>query len=104
MNNSNPANNRVESWKLKSAGARTYFLDLKRTRQGNTYLQFTESRPAPDGQDGFEQSRFFVFSEDYENFFKMLGDAYRHLQANPELLKPPGQRSRQQETSQARAG
>lgn len=48
----------------------------------------------PDDQAGFEQNRLFVFSEDYESFFKMMGDAYRHMQANPELMKPPGQRDR----------
>ena len=87
---------RLHDWKLKSVGSRTYFFDLKEASNGNTFLQITESRPRGEGEDGFEQSRLFVFSEDYESFFKSLGDVYRHLKAHPEQMSPPGRRQDEQ--------
>ena len=44
--------NALASWRLKSAGSRTYFFDLKETKTNNTYLQVTESKPKGNDQDG----------------------------------------------------
>ena len=81
----------LKQWRLKSAGSRTYFFDLKETRNQNTMLQITESKPKGKDEDGFEQNRIFLFSEDFEAWFKTLGEVYRHLKANPRQAKPPGQ-------------
>ena len=81
----------LKQWRLKSAGSRTYFFDLKETRNKNTMLQITESKPKGKDEEGFEQNRIFLFSEDFEAWFKTLGEVYRHLKANPRQAKPPGQ-------------
>ncbi len=81
----------LKQWRLKSAGSRTYFFDLKETRNKNTMLQITESKPKGKDEEGFEQNRIFLFSEDFEAWFKTLGEVYRHLKANPNQAKPPGQ-------------
>ena len=81
----------LKQWRLKSAGSRTYFFDRKETRNKNTMLQITESKPKGKDEEGFEQNRIFLFSEDFEAWFKTLGEVYRHLKANPRQAKPPGQ-------------
>ena len=83
----------LASWRLKSAGSRTYFFDLRKTKTDNTYLQITESKPKGPDQDGFDQNRIFLFSEDFDDWFKTLGDVYRHLKAHPDQANPPGRRS-----------
>ena len=84
--------NALASWRLKSAGSRTYFFDLKETKTNNTYLQVTESKPKGKEEDGFEQNRIFLFSEDFEEWFKTMGEVYRHLKAHPDQANPPGRR------------
>lgn len=68
-------------------GARTYYLDIKKTCYDNTYMQITESLPRSDG-DVYKQNRVFVFSEDYESFFKSLVRVYHFLKSHPEAMRP----------------
>lgn len=95
--------NSLASWQLKSVGSRTYFFDLKEAKTNNTYLQITESRPKGAEAEGFEQNRIFLFSEDFDEWFKTLGDVYRHLKAHPDQAKPPGRREPDQAKERRRA-
>lgn len=81
----------LAQWRLKSVGSRTYFFDLKATRSKNTMLVITESKPKGPDQEGFERNSVMLFSEDFEQWFKTLGEVYRHLKAHPAQAKPPGQ-------------
>ena len=49
------------------AGAKTYFFDLKETKEGNPYLAISESRFMGEGQDR-ERSRIVVFPDHAEVF------------------------------------
>ncbi|MDD2634414.1 MAG: DUF3276 family protein [Bacteroidales bacterium] len=52
------------------AGKRTYFFDVKETRQGDYYLTLTESKKVfdKDGNSRFEKHKIFLYKEDFEKF------------------------------------
>lgn len=58
-----------KSQKLVGAG-RTYFFDIKQTRENKPYLVITESRKVE--KDKFERKAVMVFPEDAANFAKMV--------------------------------
>ncbi|MFQ5870397.1 MAG: DUF3276 family protein, partial [Candidatus Zixiibacteriota bacterium] len=51
------------------AGARTYFFDLKESKDGNAYLVITESRPKGES-DEWERSRLLVFPDHAQEFLE----------------------------------
>lgn len=52
------------------AGRRTYFFDVKATRNDDFYLTITESRKkqADDGSFSFEKHKIFLYKEDFSKF------------------------------------
>lgn len=52
------------------AGKRTYFFDVKETRQKDYYLAITESKKIFDraGNSRFEKHKIFLYKEDFEKF------------------------------------
>ncbi len=52
------------------AGKRTYFFDVKETRQGDYYLTITESKKVfdNDGNSRFEKHKVFLYKEDFAKF------------------------------------
>ncbi len=54
------------------AGKRTYFFDVKETRQGDYYLTLTESKKVfdKDGNSRFEKHKIFLYKEDFEKFME----------------------------------
>ena len=60
------------------AGKRTYYFDVKKTRNDDYYLTITESkRKADDGDNSksFEKHKIFLYREDFEKFATSLRDA-----------------------------
>lgn len=59
------------------AGKRTYFFDVKATRNGDYYLTITESKKKfdKDGNPSYEKHKVFLYKEDFEKFVEGLGDA-----------------------------
>lgn len=60
------------------AGARTYFLDVKDTKEGTPYLVITESRFKGEGSER-ERSTVVVFPEDAEAFGKAVKAMLKQL-------------------------
>jgi hypothetical protein len=60
------------------AGKRTYFFDVKSTRNDEYYLTITESkrRFEDDGNPVFEKHKIFLYREDFENFMESLKDIF----------------------------
>lgn len=59
------------------AGKRTYFFDVKQTRNEDKYLVITESKKNFNDNDGsfsYEKHKIFLYKEDYEKFATMLND------------------------------
>jgi hypothetical protein len=57
--------------KVVRAGKRTYFLDVKETRNGEQYLTITESKRRFDNESGkffYEKHKLFLYQEDFEKF------------------------------------
>lgn len=62
------------------AESRTYFLDVKETRNGSKYLVISESRERGGNQ---ERNRVWVFEEHLESFYAALTQVVDFLDLNP---------------------
>ncbi|HQN92580.1 MAG TPA: DUF3276 family protein [Prolixibacteraceae bacterium] len=59
------------------AGKRTYFFDVKETKNGDYYLTVTESKKVfdRDGNSHFEKHKIFLYREDFEKFMEALRES-----------------------------
>jgi len=64
-------NDDKQSKQIKGAG-RTYFLDIKKTREDKPYLRITESRKGKG--DKFERNGINVFPEDADQFAQVVSE------------------------------
>lgn len=80
--------------KAVRAGKRTYFFDVRSTRNNDYYLTITESkRRFSEGSDRpfFEKHKIFLYKEDFEKFIEGLQDAIDYIKANlPEDTRQQG--------------
>jgi len=65
------------------AGKRTYFFDVKATRNNDYYLTITESKKKfeKDGSQSFEKHKIFLYKEDFDKFAEGLDDAVAYIKA-----------------------
>lgn len=70
--------------KMIRAGKRTYFFDVKSTRQDELYLTITESkrRFESDGAPVFDKHKIFLYREDFEKFIESLKEIMDYIQEN----------------------
>lgn len=63
--------------KAVKAGKRTYFFDVKATRNSDYYLTITESKKRfdKDGNQSYEKHKVFLYKEDFEKFAEGLEEA-----------------------------
>ncbi len=57
--------------KAVRAGKRTYFFDVKETRNGQQYITITESKKRFNQEEGkfyFEKHKIFLYQEDFDKF------------------------------------
>jgi hypothetical protein len=55
--------------KVVRAGKRTYFFDVKSTRNNDLYLTVTESKKSiQNGKTTFQKHKIFLYKEDFEKF------------------------------------
>ncbi len=69
--------------KAVRAGKRTYFFDVKTTRNGQNYLTITESKRRfinDQGKFVYEKHKIFLFREDFEKFVKGLDASIRFIE------------------------
>lgn len=59
------------------AGKRTYFFDVRKTRNGEMFLTITESKKImkEEGNFHFEKHKIFLYKEDFEKFSNGLKEA-----------------------------
>ncbi|MEI6822702.1 MAG: DUF3276 family protein [Bacteroidota bacterium] len=72
------------------AGKRTYFFDVKKTKNGEMYLNITESKRMFDNRLGkyfYEKHTLFLYKEDYEKFANGLQTVLECIQTGvfPEI-------------------
>ena len=79
--------------KAVRAGRRTYFFDVKATRNDDYYLTITESRKkqGKDGNFSFEKHKIYLYKEDFCKFAEGLEEVVNYIKANkPECFNPDG--------------
>ena len=69
--------------KAVKAGKRTYFFDVKATRNDEKYITITESKRRIDentNQFFYEKHKIFLYKEDFEKVAKGLNDAIKYVE------------------------
>ncbi len=63
------------------AGKRTYFFDVRSTRNEDYYLTITESKKkfADDGTFEYRKHKIFLYKEDFEKFGSALSDSFKKI-------------------------
>ena len=73
--------------KAVKAGKRTYFFDVKETKQGERYITITESKRKFDNDGGtfsYEKHKIFLYKEDYSKFKNALEGVIRFVKTGEE--------------------
>ncbi len=72
------------------AGKRTYFFDVKSTRNDEYYLTITESKKRFDdnGSFHFEKHKIFLYKEDFDKFADSLQDVVNFIRSKQPAEEP----------------
>ncbi|MBO6118538.1 MAG: DUF3276 family protein [Bacteroidales bacterium] len=68
--------------KALKAGKRTYFFDVKQTKNKEKYLVITESKKVfnqTDGSFDYDKHKIFLYKEDYEKFLNTLDNVIEYI-------------------------
>jgi hypothetical protein len=88
--------------KVIRAGKRTYFLDVKATRNDDYYLTITESKKRfkRNGKRFFEKHKVFLYKEDFDKFTENLEEVINFIKAEKghEMNQEPKDEEKKQET------
>ena len=74
------------------AGKRTYFFDVKATKNNDYFLTITESkrRVDRDGRFVYDKHKIFLYKEDFEKFSQGLEDIIKYIKENaPQTQEKP---------------
>lgn len=76
----NKPNNSPEEFsiRLKAGKHRTYFFDVKRTKQNDAFIVLTESRLLPNGT--YEKSKLHLYREDFNRFLEALDETFSYIE------------------------
>jgi hypothetical protein len=78
----NEANEREEIYaNAVRAGKRTYFFDVRSTKNNDYYLTITESKKRfnDDGSVSYQKHKLFLYKEDFEKFSDALGESFKKV-------------------------
>jgi hypothetical protein len=77
--------------KVVRAGKRTYFFDVKATRNDDYYLTITESkkRLGKEGKVFYEKHKIFLYKEDFEKFVEGLKTAVSYIESSVSVSAVP---------------
>lgn len=76
--------------KAVRAGKRTYFFDVKATRNDDYYLTVTESRKKinPDGTSVYSRHKIYLYKEDFGKFMGGLSEMIDYIKIHkPEFFE-----------------
>jgi hypothetical protein len=84
MRNSESKFNQDIHSKVVRAGKRTYFFDVKSTRNEEFYLTITESKKRfeDNGNFHFEKHKIFLYKEDFAKFAECLQEVISYINEN----------------------
>jgi len=66
------------SKKLKAGKRRTYFFDVRSTKQGDFFLTITESKKKFEGE-GYDSHKIFLYKEDFKKFLEGLNETVNYI-------------------------
>lgn len=66
------------SKKLKAGKRRTYFFDVRSTKQGDFFLTITESKKKFEGE-GYDSHKIFLYKEDFKKFMEGLNETMDYI-------------------------
>lgn len=81
--------NEILSKSIRS-GKRTYFFDLKASKNNEPYLTITESKRHFDETNGtfsYEKHKLFLLKEDMRNFHNELGNMIKYMEEHSLLAE-----------------
>lgn len=80
--------------KVIRAGKRTYFFDVKSTRNNEYYLTITESKKkyTDKGKFHYEKHKVFLYQEDFDKFKDSLDEVFRFIADNQPEIMPKDER------------
>lgn len=76
--------------KVIRAGKRTYFFDVKSTRNEEYYITITESKKrfSDQGDFQYEKHKIFLYKEDFEKFAESLNEVISYINKNQTESQP----------------
>ncbi len=69
------------SKKLRAGKRRTYFFDVRSTKQGDFFLTITESKKKFEG-DGYDSHKIFLYKEDFKKFLEALNETVDYIKTD----------------------
>ena len=63
------------------AGKRTYFFDVRATRNGDFFMTITESKKKHN-DSGFENHKVFIYKEDFHKFIHAMKEGLEHIHSD----------------------
>ena len=64
------------------AGKRTYFFDVKATRNNDYYITLTESKRSRFEDGSFVKTKIHLYKEDFNKFSEALNETINHVKSN----------------------
>lgn len=64
------------------AGKRTYFFDVKATRNNDYYITLTESKRSRFEDGSFVKTKIHLYKEDFNKFSEALNETISHVKSN----------------------
>lgn len=77
----NRSNNHPVYTKKLQTNHRTYYFDVRKTRNGQKYVTITEVRKKFNNRDGrtyIDKSKIFLYGENFEDFSSSLSEVLNH--------------------------
>lgn len=89
--------------KVVRAGRRTYFFDVKATRNDDYYLTLTESKKntQEDGSVQYEKHKIFLYKEDFDKFAEGLTEAIDYIRKQKGIEEPVAEHREAQPRSES---
>lgn len=81
MENNNGKYSGFFSKKLKAGKRRTYFFDVRSTKQGDFFLTITESKKKFEGE-GYDSHKIFLYKEDFKKFMEALNETLNYIKTD----------------------
>lgn len=74
-------NENIFSKRLRAGKRRTYFFDVRTTKNNDYFVTLTESKKRYDGE-GYDRHKIFLYKEDFNKFVDALNETINHVKTD----------------------